>query len=179
MPASSTIIFRADTPDDLAIGSAVAEGRVSAEMYLLDSGWTIEEDVISFDNTNIYTVAASEEVVEVQVMGDSVRKAVVIHVTESYLKYNSADELHVLLDGKKVNLGDGVSETLWASGEEASYFASKTGNGYDVVVYLPQNTDIIITITGPEADFGVDGLITLLAAIGIVGVAVVALLKTE
>lgn len=179
MPANSTVIFRADTPDDLTIGSAVAEDQVAAEMYLFDGGYVIGEDVISFQDVNMYTVAASEETVKVQVAGESTGRAVVIHVSEEYLTYGTADEIHVLLDGEKVSMGDGMAETLWSEGEEPSYFAAKTGTGYDVVVYLPENTDSVISITGPEAELGVDGLVTLLAAIGIVGVAVVALLKTE
>jgi len=164
MPADSSVIFRADTPDDMLIGSAAAEDRISAEMYLLDGGWAIGEDVISFDGASMYTVAASEKVVDVQVTGNSAGRAVVIHAGESYLKYGSVDDIHVLLDGKKVSLGDGMSETLWNAGEEPVYYASSTGEGYDIVVYLPQNIDGVISVTGPEADLGVDGAVTLLAA---------------
>ncbi|MDO9537817.1 MAG: hypothetical protein Q7J68_05825, partial [Thermoplasmata archaeon] len=179
MPVDSKVVFRTDTSQDNVIGSAIAEDRVAAEMYLLDAGWTIGEDVVSFDDTGMYTIAASEDVVEVQVTGNSVEKAVVIHVAETYLTYNSADDIMLKLDGEKINLGAGMSETLWNTGEKASYFATRTADGFDVVVYIPQNADSVITISGAEQDFGVDGLVTLLAAIGIVGVAVVALIKTE
>ncbi len=179
MPPGSTVIFRADTLQEQAIGSAVAEGLVSAEMYLLKPGWTVGEDVVAYDGTDIYTVAASEEIVDVQVMGTSSQKSVVVHVANSYLDYDSADDLRVTLDGKKVAMGAGMTETLWGGGEEPSYFASKTAEGYDVVVYIPQNADSVISISGPEAELGVDGLVTLLAAIGIVGVAVVALIKND
>jgi len=181
MPAGSTVIFRADTPLDPAVGSAVADGLVSAEMYILNSGgeWEVGWDTVSFDSTDMWTVAASEEKVDVQVLGDSAQKAVVLHVSDSYLDYGSVDDLRVTLDGEKVSLGAGMSETLWGTGDEASYFASKTDQGYDVVVYIPQNADSVISIAGPEPELGVDGLVTLLAAIGIVGVAVVALIKTD
>jgi hypothetical protein len=178
-PANSKVIFRTDTSQDNVIGSAVAEDRIAAEMYLLDAGWTIGEDVVSFDNTQMYTVAASEDVVEVQVTGDSLGKAVVIHVTEPYLAYGSVEDISVKLDGESVVLGAGMSETLWAVGEESTYFATKTADGFDIVVYMPQNSDSVISITAAETPLGVDGMVTLLAAIGIVGVAVVALIKTN
>jgi hypothetical protein len=180
IPAGSGVIFRTDTGLDNPVGNAVAGGRVSAEMYLLDAGWTIAEDIVSYDNTWLYTVTASEELVEVQVSGESAAgKAVVIHVTEPYLKYSSADDLVVKLDDKLVKIGAGMTETLWEDGQESRYFAVKTAEGFDVVVYMPENSDSVITITTAEADFGVDGIITLLAAIGIVAVAVVALIKTD
>ncbi|MBA3044658.1 MAG: hypothetical protein KKH41_01875 [Candidatus Thermoplasmatota archaeon] len=179
LPSGSGVVFRTDTGIDSPVGTAVAEGRVSAEMYLLDAGWTVGEDVVSYGDTWLYAVTASEEIVEVQVTGNATGKSVVIHVTEPYLKYVSADDMTVKLDGVDLKSGLGMAETLWDTGEEASYFAVKTANGYDVIVYIPENSDSVITITTADANFGVDGLITLLAAIGIVGVAVVALIKTE
>jgi len=179
MPANSTVTFRADTQFDPAVGGAVADGLVSAEMYIIDSDYTVEWDTVSFDSTDMWTVAASGESVDVQVLGSEAQKAVIIHVSDSYLDYASADELSVTLDGTKLSMGAGISETLWGTGDEASYFATKTDMGYDVVVYIPQNADSVISIKGVEPELGVDGLVTLLAAIGIVGVAVVALIKTD
>ncbi len=179
IPSGSSVIFRADTGLDNPIGSAAAEGRVSAEIYLLDGGWTIGEDIISYDDTWLYTVAASEKIIDVQVSGDSVGKAVVIHVTEPYLKYESAEDLIVKLDGQSVKSGAGMAETLWETGPDAKYFAVKTAEGFDIVVFMPENADSVITVTAAEPDLGVDGLMTLMAAIGIVAVAVVALLKSE
>jgi len=178
-PAGSGVIFRADTSLDPAVGGAVAEGLVSAEMYIIDSGYEVGWDVTSFDGTDMWTVAASRDSVDVQVLGGSARRAVVIHVADAYLDYGSAEDLRVTLDGEKVAMGPGMSETLWSGGEEASFFAARGDMGYDIAVYIPQNADSVISVSGPEPELGVDGLVTLLAAIGIVGVAVVALIKTD
>jgi len=181
LPSGSGVIFRTDTGPDNPVGNAVAEGRVSAEMYILDTGgWTAGEDIVSYGDTWLYTVTASEEIIEVQVAGDSAAgKAVVIHVTDSYLKHLSADEIVVMLDDNNVKSGEGMTETLWETGAEARYYAVKTAEGFDIVVYMPENSDSVITISASMTDFGIDGIITLLAAIGIVAVAVVALIKTE
>ncbi|MFO7618967.1 MAG: hypothetical protein R6W91_04860 [Thermoplasmata archaeon] len=179
IPAGSGVIYRGDTGLDSPIGGAVAEGRVSAEMYLLDVGGYVSEDVVPYDDAWLYAVTASKELVEVQVAGEFTGKAVVIHVTEPYLKYMSAEDLMVKLDGDNVKMGAGMAETLWETGQESKYFAVKTAEGFDIVVYMPENMDSVITVTTAETDFGVDGLITLLAAIGIVAVAVVALIKTD
>ncbi len=179
IPAGSGIIFRTDPGNDYAIGSAVANGQVAAEMYLTDAGWTIGEDVVSFHDIELYTVTASEEIVEVQAIGNAAGKAVVIHVSQPYLDYSSSEDIVVHLDGQEIILGLGMTETLTETGEEAVYYTQKTDTGFDIIVYIPQYSDTVITITSAEADIGVDGLATLLAAIGIVGVAVVALIKID
>ena len=180
MPPGSRVIFRADTGLDNVIGTAVADGRVAAEMYLLDGGYTVNEDVVSYGDTWMYTVAPTEKLVEVQLTGDPAGRAVVLHVNEPYLDYSSADDLAVKLDGRNLKSGAGMAETLWETGQDARYFAAKTAGGFDIVIYIPQGADgSVITITAAEADFGIDGIITLLAAIGIVAVAVVALIKSE
>ena len=89
IPSGSKIIFRTDQSQDYAIGGAVAGGHVAAEMYLTDAGWTIGEDVVSFDDVELYTVSASEEVVQVQAIGSAYNKAIVLHVDQPYLDYNS------------------------------------------------------------------------------------------
>ena len=179
IPSGSGIIFRTDPGNDYAVGSAVADGRVAAEMYLTDAGWTIGEDVVSFHDVELYTVSASEEVVEVQAIGNAAGKAVVIHVGQPYLDYASSDDIIVHLDGEEITLGMGMTETLTEAGEEAVYYTQKTDTGFDIIVYIPQYSDNVITIASAGADIGVDGLATLLAAIGIVGVAVVALIKID
>lgn len=179
MPTGSKIIFRADPSQDYAIGPAVADGRVAAEMYLTDAGWTIGEDVVSFDEVQLYTVTASADMVQVQAVGNASEKAVVLHVSQPYLKYNSVNDIVVELDGREVDLGQGMSETLRDSGPNAAYYATKTNTGFDVVVYIPEYSDSVITIANVQPDLGIDGLATLLAAIGIVGVAVAALIKTD
>ena len=180
IPSGSGIIFRADPSQDFAVGSAITNGLVAAEMYLTDAGWTIGEDVVSFDNLELYTVTASKKEVSVQAIGTNAGKAVVIHVSQPFLDdYATAEDLVVQLDGNELPLGMGMTETLTGGGNDAIYFASKTNTGFDVIVYVPQFSDNIITITNVETNIGVDGLATLLAAIGIVGVAVVALIKTD
>lgn len=179
IPAGSRVIFRADPNQDYAIGAAIAGGQVAAEMYLYDAGWAVGEDVVSFDDVELYTVTPGEEVVQIQAVGSVFKKAVVLHISQPYLDYDSVDEIMVHLDGEEITLGMGMTETLTESGDEAMYYASKTDAGFDVVVYIPEYSDSVITIANVEAEFGIDGLATLLAAIGIVGVAVVALIKTD
>ena len=179
IPAGSKVIFRADQSQDYAIGGAVAGGHVAAEMYLTDAGWTIGEDVVSFHDVDLYTVSASEEVVQIQAIGDIYNKAIVLHIDQPYLDYDSVEDLVVHLDGEEITLGMGMTETLTESGEEAVYFASKTDAGFDIIVYIPEYSDSVITIANVETDIGIDGFATLLAAIGIVGVAVVALIKID
>jgi hypothetical protein len=178
MPPGSRIIFRADPDQDYAVGGAVADGYVAAEMYLTDAGPVIGEDVVSFDNVELYTVTAGD-VVQIQAVGNATKRAVVLHINRPYLDYDSADDIVVHLDGKELNLGLGMTETLTENGDNAVYFTSKTDTGFDVVVYIPQYSDSVITISHVETDMGIDGFATLLAAIGIVGVAVVALIKTD
>ena len=179
VPTGSRVIFRADPSHDYAVGSAVASGHVAAEMYLTDAGWTIGEDVVSFDDVELYAVTASEEVVQIQAVGNAYNKAIVLHIDQPYLDYDSVDDIVVHLDGQEITLGMGMAETLTESGEEAVYFASKTDAGFDIVVYIPEYSDSVITIASVETDIGIDGFATLLAAIGIVGVAVVALIKND
>jgi len=179
VPAGSRVIFRADTIQDYAVGTAVANGHVAAEMYLTNASWTIGEDLVSFDDVKLETVTASDEVVQVQAIGTANKKAVVLHISQPYLDYDSADEIVVHLDGEEITLGMGMTETLTETGEEAVYYTAKTDAGFDVVVYIPEYSDSVITIASVETDIGVDGLATLLAAIGIVGVAVVALIKID
>ncbi len=180
IPAGAGIIFRADPVNDFAIGSAVADGRVAAEMYLSQgSGWTYGEDIVEFDDVQLSTLAASEEVVDILVSGSAYKKAVVIHVAQPYLDYSSSDDIMVHLDGQEIDMGQGMTETLTDSGDEPVYYTQKTDSGFDIIVYIPEYSDSVITIVSAEADIGVDGLATLLAAIGIVGVAVVALIKID
>lgn len=179
IPTGSKIIFRADQSQDYAIGGAVAGGHVAAEMYLTDAGWTIGEDVVSFDDVELYAVTASEEVVQVQAVGNAYNRAIVLHIDQPYLDYDSVDDIVVHLDGEEIALGMGMTETLTESGDEAVYYASQTDAGFDIVVYIPEYSDSVITIASVETDIGIDGFATLLAAIGIVGVAVVALIKTD
>ncbi len=181
IPTGSKIIFRADQSQDYAIGGAVAGGHVAAEMYLTDIGWTVEdgEDVVSFDDVELQTLTAGEDVVQVQAIGNAYNKAIVLHIDQPYLNYDSVDDIVVHLDGQEIALGMGMTETLTESGDEAVYFASKTDAGFDIVVYIPEYSDSVITIASVETDIGIDGFATLLAAIGIVGVAVVALIKTD
>ncbi len=179
IPTGSKIIFRADQDQDYAIGGAVAGGHVAAEMYLTDAGGVIGEDVVSFDQVELYTVTAGIEVVQVQAVGTAINKAIALHIDQPYLDYDSVDDIVVHLDGQEIILGMGMAETLTESGEEAVYYASQTDAGFDIVVYIPEYSDSVITIANVETDIGIDGFATLLAAIGIVGVAVVALIKTD
>ncbi len=180
VPANGRVIFRADPSWDKTVGSAVAGGHVATEMYLSAEGEYLVEDAVAFDDVEIYALAASEREVEVTVSGElSTGKAVVLHIDDNYLDYGSAEGISVQLDDNNVKLGEGMSETLWETGEDARYFALKTSNGFDVVVYIPQYSDHVITIGSAERELGIDGMATLLAAIGIVGVAVLALIKKD
>ncbi|MCK5024792.1 MAG: hypothetical protein KAR56_04160 [Thermoplasmata archaeon] len=179
VPTGSRVIFRADPSQDYAVGGAIAGGHVAAEMYLIDAISFIGEDVVSFDDVELYTVMASEEAVQIQAVGTANNKAIVLHINQPYLDYDSVEDIEVQLDGEEITLGMGMTETLTESGEEAVYFASKTDAGFDVIVYIPEYSDSVITIASVETDIGIDGFATLLAAIGIVGVAVVALIKTD
>lgn len=180
VPADARVIFRADPSWDKTVGSAVAGGRVATEMYLTAVGDIVAEDAVAFDDVEIYALTASDREVEVIVSGElSTGKAIVIHVDDNYLDYDSAEDIAVQLDDRKVKLGKGMSETLWETGEKARYFAEKTANGFDVIVYIPQYSDQVLTIGSAERELGIDGLATLLAAIGIVGVAVLALIRKD
>ncbi len=182
VPAGASVIYRSDISRDRTIGSAVAGGRVAAEMFLGDDGGWVVEDVVSFDNVQMSAVAASEELVDTQVSGTvSTGKTVVLHISDSYLDYDSEEDIAVELDDKKVKKGNGMTETLWETGDVPMYYALKTSSGFDIVVYIPQDqlSDNVITIRSAEQDIGPDGLVTLMAAIGIVGVAVLALVKRD
>jgi hypothetical protein len=179
MPAGSKVIFRADPSPDKTIGSAIAGGKVAGEFYLSDTGWGIVEDSVGFEDVGMSTLAASEELVQVEILGSlQAGKALVFHVADPYLSYGAPEDINVQLDGEAVKEGKGMSETLWEN-TEARYFAVKTQGGFDIVVYVPQISDNIITIKSAESDLGIDGMATLLAAIGIVGVAVLALIKKD
>jgi len=180
VPAGSSVIFRADPSWDKMIGSAVAGGQVAAEMYLTDNGWTLVEDVVAFDDVIVQTVSASKKEVTVALSGSTDSgKTVVLHVDDVYLDYNSADEISVQLGDEKIKVGKDMSDTLWETGPKAKYFAVKTAEGFDVVVYIPEYSGQSITIWSAERDIGIDGLATMLAAIGIVGVAVLALVRKD
>lgn len=179
VPADSKVTFRADPSPDKTIGTAVAGERVAAEMYLGSQGDYLVEDVVSFDDVEMSTLAPSSKIVDVLLSGNAVRKSVILHIDDVYLHYDSAEDIAVSLDDEKVKQGEGMSETFWETSDEARYFALKTDNGFDVVVYIPQYQDYVITIASAERELGIDGMATMLAAIGIVGVAVLALLRKD
>jgi hypothetical protein len=179
VPANSGVIFRADPTPDKTVGSAVAGERIAAEMYLGSQGDYLVEDVVTFDNVDISALAASDKQVDVLLSGSTSGKAVIIHIDDVYLDYASVEDITVTLDDDRVKQGEDMSQTFWETGDEPRYFAVKTDNGFDVAVYVPQYQDYVINIGSAERDLGIDGMATMLAAIGIVGVAVLALIRKD
>jgi hypothetical protein len=179
VPADSKVIFRADPTPDKTVGSAAAGERIAAEMYLGSQGEYLVEDVVTFDDVEMSALAASDREVDVILSGNAPAKTVLLHIDDVYLDYVSADDIAVMLDDRRVRQGEDMSETFWGTGDEARYFAVKTETGFDVAVYIPQFEDHVINIGSAERDLGIDGMATMLAAIGIVGVAVLALLRKD
>ncbi|KYK26426.1 MAG: hypothetical protein AYK23_03030 [Candidatus Proteinoplasmatales archaeon SG8-5] len=179
VPADSVVIFRADPTPDKTVGSAVAGERIAAEMYLGSQGDYLVEDVVAFDNVDMSALAASDKQVDVLLSGSAAGKAVMLHIDGVYLDYGSAEDITVMLDDERLREADDFSEVFWETGDVPRYIAVKTDSGFDVAVYIPQYQDYVINIGSAERDLGIDGMATMLAAIGIVGVAVLALIRKD
>jgi len=173
---SGRVIFRASPEGETAIPQAISEGRIGGEMFISDDGYNLLEDVVAFEDITMQTIAAEPEI-DLKVSGNLDKGSVVIiHVDKEILKFDSIEDMGIKVDGKYIQRGEGLSETLYEDGDGHIYFITENEFGYDVVIYLSHFLDHMITIGSAEQEIGIDGYATFLSAIAMVGIAAVALI---
>ncbi|MCK4756962.1 MAG: hypothetical protein KAS67_00760, partial [Thermoplasmata archaeon] len=173
------VIFRANPEGEAAIGQAISEGVVGAEMFISDDGYNLLEDIVVFDELTLQTIAADPEI-DLKISGDLAGgKVVVVHVDKEILKFDSPDDIGVKIDDQYIEKGAGLSETLYEDGADHVYFITENEFGYDVVIYLSHFSEHMITIGSAEQEIGIDGYATFLSALAMVGIAAVALIYNK
>ena len=172
----SSLIFRADPEGEQVIGEATSNGKVGGEMYISNDAGYLIEDIVLYDELAMETISPGNREIDLKVSGElNYGQSVVVHVKKSMLIYESPEDIGIQLDEVYIEKGEGLSETLYEEGEEAKYFVTETDDSYDIVVYVPQISDHLITIGSVQEEIGIDGLATLLSAVAIVGIAAAAL----
>ncbi|GBC69240.1 hypothetical protein HRbin01_00936 [archaeon HR01] len=132
----------------VGVGEGLAIGAVLA---LKATGPRIDVERTEFDITlNSYNIEGNLIRLILSAPDGTLGRLIVVDISREVSRGLSMREIAVRIDGKQVPVADNVVELLRGNASQPKYFIALTGNGVQLVIYVPKWSTRVITI-GPAA----------------------------
>jgi len=168
--------------NEQAMMQAIIQNRMACEISLMVRNGSAMYDIMEYQHEFRMTVMQAEQNrVMLQVSSENHEGRVILMNMDQLTMETKNGEVAVKLDGKNVRSSTNPLEVLYATGSnesDAVYTVLQIDDASQVLVYVPSFSTHIISIESilPGAEiFGIAGVVAIVSAVAIVGVATFAL----
>ncbi len=133
----------AGTPSNITdVGASIyIDGNGNGKVLMNESDFSITVEGVEDGDVSLHIESPNSD-----------PKVVVFEVSKDVLEVSEDGSVVIEVDGIKVKMASSLEEVLTSNGSEPLFYLIDTGSSYKVFLYLPDPTDVDVTISSTEPE---------------------------